>query len=134
MRKSIIIVVALGVAFFLLSKLWFSGDASSRLAAQAVARGDLRFVTIISSDGIRTLPQVPGIPAWYFERAGTKGLGVPPKAMTADTLRDLHAYKEALFREIKAQGRMQVLEQDIARVRTEIENEGPLQKTNQPGK
>ena len=100
------------------------------MAARAVASGDLRFYALINDDHTKTLPEIPGIPAWYFEATGTKPLHVPPKAMGPDAVRIISTYNEALLREIKAQGKYHILEEDIARVRAELESKGQLQKTN----
>jgi hypothetical protein len=71
-------------------------------------------------------------PGWrpVFENTGTKPLNVPPKVLGPDVLRDIKAYNDALLREIKAQGKFHILEEDMARVRAELERAGRLQKTN----
>ena len=130
MKKGIIIVAIAFVVYFVLPDRWFGRDPSSRLAAQAVERGDLRFLALVNDDHTKTLPEVPGIPAWYFETTGTKPLNVPPKVMGPEVLQDIKGYNDALLREIKAQGKLHILEEDIARVRAELESDGRLQKTN----
>ena len=132
--KKTIIILAVGIVgalfvYFVLSDR-FSRGAASRMAAQAVARGDLRFYAVINHDRTKTVIEVPGIPTWYLETTGTKPLSVPPKAMGPDALRIISNYNDALLREIKAQGKYHILEEDIARVRAELENNGKLQKTN----
>ena len=130
MKKSITIFAAVVVVYFVLPDRWFGRDAMSRLAAQAAARGDFRFLALVNDDRTKTLPEVPGIPAWYFETTGTMPLNVPPKVLSPDVLRDIKTYNGALLREIKAQGKFHILEEDIARVRAELESTGQLQKAN----
>ena len=130
MKKGIIIVAIALVVYFVLPDRWFGRDPSSRLAAQSVARGDFRFLALVNSDHTKTLPEVPGIPAWYFETTGTKPLNVPPKVMGPEVLQDIKGYNDALLLEIKAQGKFHILEEDIARVKAELESDGRLQKTN----
>ena len=133
--KKIIIILAVGIAgalfvYFVLPDRWFNRGATSRMAAQAVASGDLRFYALINHDRTKTVIEVPGIPTWYLETTGTKPLSVPPKAMGPNALRIISSYNDALLREIKAQGKYHILEEDIARVRAELESNGKLQKTN----
>lgn len=130
MKKGIIIVVVAFVVYFVLPYRWFGRDPSSRLAAQSVARGDFRFLALVNSDRTVILPEVPGVPAWYFEITGTKRLNIPPKVMGPDVLQEIKVYNDALLREIKAQGKFHILEEDIARVKAELERDEQLQKTS----
>ena len=130
MKKAIIVLAVAFVFCFVLPDRWFGHDPSSRLAAQAVARGDFRFLALINEDRTKTLPEVPGIPAWYFDNTGTKPLSVPPKVMGPDVLRDIKDYNDALLREIKAQGKFHILEENIAQVRAQLESTGRPPKTN----
>ena len=130
MKKGIIIVAIAFVVCFVLPDRWIGRDPASRLAAHSVARGDFRFLALVNSDRTKTLPDVSGIPAWYFEISGTKPLNVPPKVTGPDVLQEIKAYNDALLGEIKAQGKFHILEEDIARVKAELESDGRLQKTN----
>jgi hypothetical protein len=87
-------------------------------------------LALVNSDRTVILPEVPGVPAWYFEITGTKRLNIPPKVMGPDVLQEIKVYNDALLREIKAQGKFHILEEDIARVKAELERDEQLQKTS----
>lgn len=125
-----IVGIALAVNLVLFQRSPFAPDPMARIAVSAVATGDFQFLGLLNADHTKTLPEVPGIPAWYFEHAGVKLLSVPPKATNLDMPRKIKIYNDALYRELKARGKLHIVEEDVARVRAELESGRQLQRTN----
>ena len=87
------------------------GDAEA-----AVARGEYQFIALLDPEGKWTRPEVPGIPAWYFETTGIRIQQTKPETREAD-IAYMKSYNDALTETLKAQGKFHVIEENVARVK-----------------
>lgn len=90
-------------------------------AVAALARGEYQFVALLDPEGKWTRPEVPEIPAGYFETTGTRVRQTTAETQDADVAY-MTTYNEALYRGLKAQGKFHVIEENIARVKANLEN------------
>ena len=90
-------------------------------AAAAVADGRYQFIALTDKDGKTTYPQVEGIPDWYFQTTGIMLLSVRPETLEAQTVY-MKAYNDALYDELKKQGKFHEIEENIAFVRKNLDN------------
>jgi hypothetical protein len=51
-----------------------------------------------------------------------KLLNIPPAVQGPESALMLKSYNEAMYRELKAQGKFHLIEEDIARVRKDLDN------------
>jgi hypothetical protein len=120
MKPTIIIlaVALVGVIVFLVAckKRGPQADAEA-----AVARGEYQFIALLDPDGKWTRPEVPGIPAWYFETTGIRIQQTKPETLAADAAY-MKNYNDALAQTLKAQGKFHVIEENVARVKTNLDN------------
>lgn len=131
--KAIVIIAGIVVAgclVFLLTRKRPAGDSMERLAAAAVARGDFQFMALLHEDGTKTLPEVPDIPAWYFETTGVNLLNVRPETEAPKLLQRMKSYNDALYQALKAQGKFHIIEENIARVRKNLDAYEQSKKSN----
>src|SRR5437762_2701268 len=98
MKPAIIIigVAVLGCLVFLLVRKKPGADSMAKLAAAAVARGEFQFLALMHEDGTKTLPEVPGIPTWYFETTGVNFLSVRPETEAPKLTQRMKSYNDAL--------------------------------------
>lgn len=101
-----------------------------RLAAAAVARGDFQFLALVHEDGTKTLPQVPDVPSWYFETTGVNLLNVRPESDAAKLAERMNTYNDALYQALKAQGKFHLIEENIARIKANLDNDEKSRKSN----
>jgi hypothetical protein len=87
----------------------------------AVAQEQYQFIALLDPEGKWTRPEVPGIPAWYFETTGIRVQQTKPETKEAD-LAYMKSYNDALYQTLKAQGKFHVVEENVARVKTNLEN------------
>jgi hypothetical protein len=119
MRFTIIILMILVVACIVfLTACKKRGPEAD--AEGAVARGEYQFIALLDSDGNWTRPQVPEIPAWYFETTGIRIQQTKPETKEADVVY-MKSYNDALYQTLKAQGKFHVIEENIARVKANLE-------------
>lgn len=123
MRVIVIIagIVVAGCIVVLLARKRPAGDSMEQLAAGAVARGDFQFLALLHEDGTKTMPEVPGIPAWYFETTGINFLTVRPETEAPKLAQRMKSYNDALYQALKAQGKFHVIEENMARVRKNLD-------------
>jgi flagellar basal body-associated protein FliL len=128
---AIIAVIAMaGCLLFLLARKKPVGDPMRRLATAAVARGDFQFMALLHEDGTKTLPEVPDIPAWYFETTGVNFLTVRPETQAPELALRMKSYNDALYQELKAQGKLHMIEENITRVKADHDKNEQTQKGN----
>lgn len=132
MRAIVIItgIVAVGCFVALLVRKRRVGDSMDRFAAAAVARGNFQFLALLHEDGAKTLPEVPGIPAWYFETTGVNLLTVRPETEAPKLALRMKSYNDALYQALKAQGKFHIIEADMVRVRKNLDAHEQSQKSN----
>jgi hypothetical protein len=87
----------------------------------AVAQEQYQFIALLDPEGKWTRPEVPGIPAWYFETTGIRVQQTKPETKEADLVY-MKSYNDALYQTLKAQGKFHVVEENVARVKTNLEN------------
>src|SRR6266480_1741790 len=85
-------------------------------AEAAVARGEYQFIALLDPEGKWTRPQVPEVPAWYFETTGIRIQQTKPETREADVAY-MTSYNDALYRTLKAQGKFHFIEENVARVK-----------------
>ena len=109
----ILLVAVVGIVVFLVGckKRGPQADAEA-----AVARGECQFIALLDSEGKWTRPEVPGIPAWYFETTGIHMQQTKPETMAADAAY-MKSYNEALTQALKAQGKFHIIEENVVRVK-----------------
>ena len=119
MKLSIVITVVLvaGAVLLLLACRKRGPQAEAEAAA---ARGEYQFIALTDQDGKWTRPQVPGIPEWYFETTGIRIVPTKPETKEAD-LAYMKSYNEALYQTLKAQGKFHIIEENVARVRKNLD-------------
>jgi hypothetical protein len=91
-------------------------------AEAAVARGNFQFIALLDPDGKWTYPQVAGIPDWYFQTTGIRVRQTKPETKEAD-LAYMKSYNDALTQSFKAQGKFHVIEENVARVKANLERQ-----------
>ena len=89
-------------------------------AEAAVARGDYQFIALLDPEGNWTRPQVPEIPAWYFETTGIRIRQTKPQTREADVTY-MTNYNDALYRALKAHGKFHIIEENVARVKANLD-------------
>ena len=98
-------------------------------AAAAVSRGEYQFIALSDPDGKWTRPQFPEVPAWYFETTGIRIQTTKPETKETD-LAYMKSYNDALYKALKDQGKFHVIEENIARVRKNLDAYEQSKKTN----
>ena len=119
MKLSIIILAVVVVAFmvFLIACKRHGPQAD---AEAAFARGEYQFIALLDPEGKWTRPQVPEIPAWYFETTGIRIQQTKAETRDADVAY-MTSYNDALYRTLKAQGKFHVVAENIARVKANLD-------------
>ncbi len=85
-----------------------------------MARGDYQFIALLDQEGKWTRPQVPEIPAWYFETTGIRIQPTTPETKDTDLVY-MKSYNDALYQTLKAQGKFHIIEENIARVKANLD-------------
>ena len=86
----------------------------------AVAQEQYQFIALLDPEGKWTRPSFPDIPAWYFETTGIRIQQTKPETKEAD-LAYMKSYNDALYQTLKAQGKFHVIEENIARVKANLD-------------
>lgn len=119
MKLTIIIlalVVVASVAFLILSrKRGPQADAEA-----AVARGEYQFIALLDPEGKWTRPQVPEIPAWYFETGCIRIRETKPETREADVAY-MTSYNDALYRALRMQGKFHIIKENVAEVKANLD-------------
>jgi hypothetical protein len=89
-------------------------------AESAVAQGDYQFIALLDAEGKWTRPQVPEIPAWYFETTGIRIRQTTLETRDAD-LAYMKSYNDALYQALKSRGKFGVIEENIARMKANLD-------------
>jgi hypothetical protein len=108
-------IVATAAFFVGCKKRGAQGDAEA-----AMARGEYQFIALLDPEGKWTRPEVPGIPAWYFETTGIRIQQTKPETKEAD-IAYMKSYNDALTQTLKAQGKFHVIEENVARVKANLD-------------
>lgn len=113
----ILLVAVVGIVVFLVAckKRGPQADAEA-----AVARGEYQFIALLDPEGKWTRPEVSGIPAWYFETTGIRIQQTKPETREAD-IAYMKSYNDALTQTLKAQGKFHVIEENVARVKANLD-------------
>jgi hypothetical protein len=86
----------------------------------AISQEKYQFIALLNNDGKWTYPQVPGIPDWYFQTTGISIRPTTPEAYKNEAAY-MNAHNEALYQTLKTQGKFHVVEENIARVKENLE-------------
>jgi hypothetical protein len=86
----------------------------------AIANDQYQFIALLDQQGKWTYPQVPEIPDWYFQTTGISIRQTTPATFDAD-IAYMKSYNDALYQTLKAQGKFKVIEDNIARVKANLE-------------
>lgn len=113
----ILLVAVVGIVVFLVGckKRGPQADAEA-----AVGRGEYQFIALLDPEGKWTRPEVPGIPAWYFETTGIRIQQTKPETSEAD-IAYMKSYNDTLTQTLKAQGKFHVIEENVARVKANLD-------------
>ncbi len=87
----------------------------------AIAQGQYQFIALLDDKGKWTYPQVPEIPDWYFQTTGIRIRQPKPETFDADAAY-MKSYNDALYQTLKAQGKFHFIEENIARVKANLDN------------
>jgi hypothetical protein len=88
----------------------------------AVAQEQFQFIALLDPAGKWTYPQVPGIPDWYFQTTGIRPVMTKPETKDAD-LAYMQSYNDALCQTLKAQGKFHIIEENVAKVKTNLDKQ-----------
>src|SRR5437764_11988402 len=86
----------------------------------AVAQDQYQFIALLGPDGKWTRPEFSDIPAWYFETTGIRIQQTKPETAEAD-LAYMKSYNDALYQTLKSQGKFHVIEENITRVKANLD-------------
>jgi hypothetical protein len=86
----------------------------------AIAQEQYQFVALLDDKGKWTYPQVPGVPDWYFQTTGIKMQQTKPETYEADSAY-MKSYNDALYETLKAQGKFQIIEDNITKVKANLD-------------
>lgn len=98
-------------------------------AKAAVSEGRYQFIALMDDDGKVTYPRVPEIPEWYFQTTGLMVRTVKPDTLAEETAH-IKVYNDALYQELKRQGKFHHIQENMARVRTNLDNYEKSKKSN----
>jgi len=85
----------------------------------AVARREFQFIALMAEDGKIQYPQVPEIPAWYFQTTGIR-IKTITDATREQEMAYMNNYNETLCHTLKAQGKFQALLDNVASLKTNL--------------
>ena len=128
MKFAIILIILCVVAAAVLLTACRKGGPEGDAAA-AASRGEYQFIALMDPDGNWTRPQFPDIPAWYFETTGIRIQTTKPETKEAD-LAYMKSYNDALYKALKDQGKFHVIEENIAKVRKNLDAYEQSKKKN----
>jgi hypothetical protein len=113
----ILVVVVVAIATFLVGcrKRGPQADAEA-----AVARGQYQFIALLDPDGKWIYPQVPGIPDWYFQTTGIRVRQTKSETREID-IAYMKSYNDALMQSLKARGKFHLVEENVARVKANLD-------------
>ncbi len=86
----------------------------------AIAQEQYQFIALLDDKGKWTYPDVPGIPEWYFQTTGITIRTTKSDTYESD-LAYMKSYNDALYQTLKAQGKFQVIEDNVARVKANLD-------------
>ena len=86
----------------------------------AIAQEQYQFIALLDDKGKWTYPQVPEIPDWYFQTTGISPRLTKSETFEAD-LAYMKSYNDALYQTLKAQGKFHVIQENIAKVKANLE-------------
>jgi hypothetical protein len=89
-------------------------------AEAAVSRDEFQFIALLDPEGKWTYPQVPEVPDWYFQTTGIRMQQTKPETKEADVAY-MTSYNDALYRTLKAQGKFHVIEENVAKVKANLD-------------
>ena len=118
--KLTIIVLAIAVVASIVFLIACKKRGPQADAEAAVARGDYQFIALLDPGGKWTRPQVPEIPAWYFENTGTRIRQTKAETREAD-LAYMTNYNDALYRALKANRKFHIVEENVARAKANLD-------------
>lgn len=119
MKLAIILgVPVIAVVIFIATACRKRGPEADAVAA--VGRGEYQFIALLDPEGKWSRPEFSDIPAWYFETTGVRVQTTKPETKEAD-LAYMKSYNEALYKALKEQGKFHVIEENIARVRKNLD-------------
>jgi hypothetical protein len=119
MKITIILLVVIVIASFVFLTACKRNGVQTDVDA-AIAQEQYQFIALLDDKGKWTYPQVPEVPDWYFQTTG-----IIPRMTKSDTydadLAYMKSYNDALYKALKAQGKFHVIEENIARVKANLD-------------
>ena len=88
----------------------------------AIAQEQYQFIALLDPAGKWTYPSVPGIPDWYFQTTGIRPVMTKPDSKDSDAAY-MKSYNNALYQTLKAQGKFQIIEENVARVKANVDKQ-----------
>ena len=88
----------------------------------AISNEQYQFIALLDPQGKWTYPQVPGVPDWYFQTTGIRMQLTKPETSETD-LAYMKGYNDALFQKLKAQGKFHFIEENIAKVKANLDKQ-----------
>ena len=128
MKLAIILVIFCVIAAAVLLTACRKGGPEGDAAA-AVSRGEYQFIALMDPEGKWTRPEFSDIPAWYLETTGIRIQTTKPETKEAD-LAYMKTYNDALYKGLKDLGKFHVIEENIAKVRKNLDAYEQSKKNN----
>jgi len=119
MKISIILLAVTVIASFVFLTACKKNGIQTDVDA-AIALEQYQFIALLDDKGKWTYPQVPGVPEWYFQTTGIIPRLTKSETYDAD-LAYMKSYNDALYNTLKGQGKFHVIEENIARVKANLD-------------
>jgi len=119
MKIAIILLVVTVIASFLFLTACKKNGVQTDVDG-AIAQEQYQFIALLDDKGKWTYPQVPEVPDWYFQTTGIIPRMTKSETYDAD-FAYMKSYNDALYKTLKAQGKFHIIEENIARVKANLD-------------
>lgn len=119
MKITIILLVTTVIASFVFLTACKKNSVQADVDA-AIAQQQYQFIALLDEKGKWTYPQVPEIPDWYFQTTGIIPRMTKSETYDAD-LAYMKSYNDALYKTLKADGKFNVIEENVAKVKANLD-------------
>jgi hypothetical protein len=119
MKTTIALLIALAIGSFVFLTACKKNGVQADVDT-AIAQEQYQFIALLDDKGKWTYPQVPEVPDWYFQTTGISMRLTKSDTYEADSAY-MKSYNDALYQTLKAQGKFHVIEENIARVKANLD-------------
>jgi hypothetical protein len=95
----------------------------------AIAQEQYQFIALLDDKGKWTYPQVPEIPDWYFQTTGISIRQTKSETFDVDAAY-MKSYNDALYQTLKAQSKFHIIEENIAKVKANLDKYKAAQQSS----